>query len=101
MACEVLPGYVIAAAEAFAVVFARACGDVRMTELVAVVHIGRTMIVEVFARTLDAIVKALPLNLAKFRRRRVPTTLDGGRPLRRSVCPGYYNARGFERKRQQ
>jgi hypothetical protein len=69
---KVAHGHVVAASEAFLVVFSSAGRDVRMTILFSIVDIGHAVIVEVFAGAFDAVVKALALDFAKLRRWSIP-----------------------------
>ena len=70
-----IPGCVIAATEAFAVVCPGALGNVRMAILITIVDVGSAMVVVVFAGTLDAVVISLLLDLAKFLWRQIPITV--------------------------
>ncbi|NYF89443.1 hypothetical protein RBB79_07805 [Tunturiibacter empetritectus] len=45
-----------------------------MTVLIAVIYVGATVIVKVLARSLDAVMKALTLNIAELLRWSVPAT---------------------------
>src|SRR5881394_165382 len=69
---QMIPGCVVAATEAFAVVCAGAFGNMRVAILITIVDIRPAVVVIVFTGTLDAIVISLPLNVAKFRRWLVP-----------------------------
>ncbi|WP_221272753.1 hypothetical protein [Tunturiibacter gelidoferens] len=44
-----------------------------MTVLVAIIYVGPAMIVEIFAGSFDAIMVALPLNVAELLRWNVPS----------------------------
>ena len=69
---HVVPGCLVAATEAFAVVCPGAFGNVRMAVLVAIVDVGSAMVVVVFTGTLDAVVISPLLDLAKFLRGHIP-----------------------------
>ena len=62
----------IAAAKTFAVVSLGTVWNMGMTILVPVVDIRSAVIVVVFARALNAVVKTLTLDIAKLLRRSVP-----------------------------
>jgi len=71
---EVLHGALVATTISFAIIFADGAFDVGMTKFFAILDIGATMIIEVFAGTLNPIVKSPTLNVAKFARRLIPGT---------------------------
>jgi hypothetical protein len=82
----VLDADLIAATEGLAVVVSGVSGDVGVTELVTVVYVGSTVVLEVFAGTFDAVVEALLLNFFELGRGVLPwlgATLVAGR--RRSL----------------
>lgn len=72
---QVLHTDLVAAAEAFAVVVTQGAFDVRVAVLVAVVHVRTAVVVEVLARTLDAVVEAAPGSVLELGRRSVPSAL--------------------------
>jgi hypothetical protein len=63
---HMVPGCLIAATEAFAVVCPGAFGNMRMTILITIVDVGSAMVVAVLAGALDAVVISLPLDVAEF-----------------------------------
>lgn len=69
---QVIHRRVIATAKAFAVVGPRAVRNMWMTILIAVVDVWSAMVVVVFARAFDAIVKTLALDIAKLLRGSIP-----------------------------
>jgi hypothetical protein len=72
---EVRKGQIVAAAEAVAVIIAEGTGNVGMAEFVSSFHVRGTMILDVHVGTLDAIVEALTLKVAKLRWRRIPVAV--------------------------
>ncbi len=85
---------VIPLLEAVSIISAHVARHRRMTELIAIPHIPRTMILEITFRALHTIQKSLPLELVQLARRPIPTALpvlrrrSGRRPvptLRRSI----------------
>jgi len=61
---DVLDSHVVSPTEGITVVSANISGNVRMTVLVAVVNVGAAVILNIFSRPVNAVVKALPLELA-------------------------------------
>lgn len=72
---QVLHGHVVSAAETIPIIVTRRWIDVRMPVFFAAVHVWRAMMIEILAGAFDAVVKTLPLNVAKFGWRRVPASL--------------------------
>jgi hypothetical protein len=70
---HMIHGNIVAAAESLAVVVSRAWWNMRMTKFIAVVHIWRTVVVEVLAGSFDTVVETLTLNFTKLLRRGVPS----------------------------
>ncbi len=63
---HVVHRYLVAAAEAFAIVGLGAVRNMRMTIFIPVINVRSAVIVVVLAGTFNAIVKSLTLNVAKF-----------------------------------
>jgi len=61
---DVLNSHIVSATEGITVVSANISGDVRVTEFVTVVDVGTPVILNIFSRAFNAIVKALSLELA-------------------------------------
>ena len=70
---EVRHTLLIAPAKAFTVRFPLFARNMRLAILIAVVHVGRTVVIAVFAGALDTIMKALTLELTELRRWRIPS----------------------------
>lgn len=87
-------GEFIAAAETFTVLISGFAGYVWMAILVAIVDVGAAVVVEVFAGTLDAVVKALAGNVTELVGRGVPGTFHNrrghGRPTVHEVRHGEF-----------
>jgi len=66
---------VISTTETLAIVLTYRRIYVRMAVFFAVIYVRHTMMIEVLARAFNAVVKALPLHIAKFGRRRIPPRL--------------------------
>jgi len=71
---EMIHGNLVPAAESIAVVLSRTWRDMRMTVLIAIVHVRPAVVIEVLASSFDAIVEALTLDIAKLLRWCVPST---------------------------
>ncbi len=82
---QVMRSHFVSTAKAFTVRFALIARKVRMTELVAIIHVKPAVVVEVSPRALDAIVKSLPLGLGQVLRRHIPAAVtilsESGRGL--------------------
>jgi hypothetical protein len=72
---EVRDGGFIAAAKAVAVSFPVVVLDLRMTVLLAPVHVRAALMVEIVARGFDSVMKAAALELLQFLRRRIPAAV--------------------------
>lgn len=75
-AVDVLDANVVAATEAQAIltpIWSR--NEMRIAEFIAVVHVGRAMVFEVFAGAINAVTEASLTHLRELRRRRIPTAL--------------------------
>ena len=72
VAHQVMHTDVVSAAEAFTIGFAFFAGKMRMTELIAVVHIEPAVIIEVFPGAFDAIAKTLVLDFRQICRGHIP-----------------------------
>ncbi len=70
---EVRHGGFISASKAFTVRISLVARYVRMTVLVAIVHVRSAVIINILACSFDPIVKALPLGFAPILRWRIPT----------------------------
>src|SRR5215469_4976977 len=78
--------------------------DLRMFIPLMIVSIAVTVIGEITARRFDSIVKALPLGIAIFRWRLLPTALSFVLRLRGRRCcvsPGCHAARGSAQRQRQ
>jgi hypothetical protein len=73
---QVMHGYFVSAPVAFPVVLTYRTIDGRVPVFVPIIHIWTTMVVEVLASSLHAIVKTLPLHFAKLGWRRIPALLN-------------------------
>jgi hypothetical protein len=95
---QMIHGFVVAAAESLAIVMSRTCLNMRMTELITVIHVWLAVVVEVLASSFDSIVEALTLDIAKLLRWCIPST----RPLiitaRLFLWLGHDKARGSQRE---
>ena len=70
---EMRHGRFISAAKALTIRISLVARNMRMTVLVAVIHVRSTVIINILACAFDPIVKTLPLGLPPFLRRRIPT----------------------------
>lgn len=61
---------IVPAAESFTVVVPSTCRHMRVTMLVAVVDVRSTVVVKIFAGTLDSVMVTLALNIAELLGRR-------------------------------
>lgn len=77
IAHHMVDGDMVPAAEAVTVGLTLIRRKVRMTVLVSVVHIGTTVIIEVFAGAFDTILESLPAELIEFIWGSVPGTFRG------------------------
>jgi hypothetical protein len=89
---HVVHRYLVAAAEALAIVGLGAVGNMRMTILIPVVNVRSAVIVVVLAGTFDAIVKSLTLDVSKLLRGSIPIVVSivimrlGRGRIRRDSC---------------
>ncbi len=74
---------IVAAAEAFAVVIAHSTIHMGMAVLFVIGRVGATVMIEIPARSLNAIMETLPLHVAELRRRLIPSSPDMYGDLRR------------------
>jgi hypothetical protein len=69
---QVIHSSLIASPKTFPIVVTCARRDVRMTILIAIIDVGSTVIVVVFASAFDPIMESLPLYIPKLLRRCIP-----------------------------
>jgi hypothetical protein len=74
----------VSMAKAFTIGFPLLARNMRMTELIAIVHVEPAVIIKVSSSAFNAIAKTLPLGLGQILRRHIPTAVilsESGRGL--------------------